>query len=133
MHGEITFDPLKDAMNCIRHGISLGMAREIDWRVSTRWVDKRRDYGEVREVGLVTLCGRIHCIVFTRRNGALRVISLRRANDREILKYERDTGQIRTQHAGGGSGDSAGDCTGPGHGRPFGSKHRLETFRLAFE
>jgi uncharacterized DUF497 family protein len=50
-------------------------------------VDDRRDYGEVREVGVMPIRGRMFCVVFTWRNDARRIISLRRANKREMRKY----------------------------------------------
>ncbi|MDR5783234.1 BrnT family toxin [Caballeronia sp. LZ065] len=87
MHSDITFDPLKDAINCLQHGVSLGLARDIAWDNLIRWVDDRYDYGELREVGLAPLRGHIFCVVFTRRDNQRRIISLRRANKREIKRY----------------------------------------------
>lgn len=84
MHFDITFDPLKDAINRIQHGVSLDLAREIAWDDAVFEVDGRRDYGEVREIGFAPIRGRTFCVVFTRRNDALRIISLRRANKREV-------------------------------------------------
>ncbi|MHC1729094.1 MAG: BrnT family toxin [Syntrophobacteraceae bacterium] len=34
---------------------------------------------------------RLHALVFTPREGAIRVISLRKANRREVLRYETQT------------------------------------------
>jgi uncharacterized DUF497 family protein len=87
MHFDITFDPLKDAINRIQHGVSLDLAREIAWDDAVLRVDERRDYGEVREIGVVPIRGRMFCVVFTLRNESRRIISLRRANDREIDRY----------------------------------------------
>ncbi|AQH01333.1 hypothetical protein A9R05_21080 [Burkholderia sp. KK1] len=84
---DITFDPLKDAINRLQHGVSLDLAKEIVWKGAALEVDDRRDYGEVREVGYLPIRGRTFCVVLTRRNNALRIISLRRANKREIRKY----------------------------------------------
>ncbi|MDR5762131.1 BrnT family toxin [Caballeronia sp. LZ035] len=90
MHSDITFDPLKDAINCLQHGVSLKLASEIAWGEVVLEVDDRRDYGEVREVGYMPIRGRMFCVVFTRRNESRRIISLRRANDREIEKYAKE-------------------------------------------
>lgn len=87
MHFDITFDPLKDAINRIQHGVSLDLAREIAWDDAVLRVDERRDYGEVREIGFVPIRGRMFCVVFTLRNESRRIISLRRANDREVDRY----------------------------------------------
>jgi uncharacterized protein len=87
MHFDITFDPLKDAINRLQHGVSLELASEIVWKDVVLKIDERRDYGEVREVGYMPLRGRMFCVVFTRRTNARRIISLRRANKREIRQY----------------------------------------------
>ncbi|WP_309837695.1 BrnT family toxin [Caballeronia sp. LZ065] len=82
---------MKDAINCLQHGVSLKLAREIAWDEVVLRVDKRRDYGEVREVGYMPIHGRMFCVVFTRSAKSRRIISLRRANDREIQKYAKET------------------------------------------
>jgi uncharacterized protein len=88
MQVEIDFDPVKDALNRIQHGVSLDLVREIAWDEIVSWVDERREYGEVREVGLAPIHGCMFCVVFTRRDSVLRIISLRRANNREESRYE---------------------------------------------
>jgi uncharacterized protein len=50
-------------------------------------IDDRRDYGEVRYRALGMIDHRLHALVFTGRTGKTRVISLRRANDRERRNY----------------------------------------------
>lgn len=52
------------------------------------FTDTRRDYGEVREVGLGVIGDRLYCVVFTQRGDTMRIISLRKANSREIELYE---------------------------------------------
>jgi len=47
-------------------------------------VDARRDYGEVRRVALGYLDNRLHVLCFTDTAEGIRVISLRRANAREV-------------------------------------------------
>ncbi|BCQ25125.1 BrnT family toxin [Caballeronia sp. NK8] len=87
MHFDITFDPLKDAINRIQHGVSLDLAEEIAWDGVVPRLDGRRDYGEVREVGFALIRGHIFCVVYTLRSKKRRIISLRRANKREINRY----------------------------------------------
>ena len=87
MHFDITFDPLKEAINRLQHGVSLDLASEIAWGSAVLRVDKRRDYGEVREFGFVPIRGRTFCVVFTWRNNTRRIISLRRANTREVSRH----------------------------------------------
>ena len=54
-------------------------------------IDLKREYGEIREIGLAPLSDRVYCVVFVRRGKTFRIISLRKANDREIRKYEDKT------------------------------------------
>jgi len=85
----IEFDPAKDAANVAKHGISLTRAGDGDWARAWIAVDDRRDYGEVRWYAYLVIEDRVHVVVFTERNGTTRIISLRRANPREMEKYDR--------------------------------------------
>lgn len=93
-----TFDQAKSEANQRKHGVSLALAEAIDW--SSVWCapDGRRDYGELREIGYAVIDARLYCVVFTQRGDRFRVISLRKANNREIDRYEQ-TIQIDSQHA----------------------------------
>ena len=55
------------------------------------WPDFRKDYGEERMVGLVPLADRLYCVVFVdrppERPTERRIISLRKANAREVKRY----------------------------------------------
>ncbi|MGD0563427.1 MAG: BrnT family toxin [Roseiarcus sp.] len=51
--------------------------------------DDRRDYGEDRFITIGFLDARMVVAVWTRRSGARRIISLRKANDREQAIYSR--------------------------------------------
>ncbi|EGF30503.1 hypothetical protein IMCC9480_1319 [Oxalobacteraceae bacterium IMCC9480] len=50
-------------------------------------VDVRQDYGEVREIAYVPLNTRLYFVAYTWRDSVLRVISLRKANQREFDYY----------------------------------------------
>lgn len=55
--------------------------------------DNREDYGEVRQVSTGYLHGRLCVLCWTKRHpNIVRVISLRKANDREQKKYAEATG-----------------------------------------
>lgn len=84
----VTFDPTKDAINRRKHGLSLAEATELLWSAAVVWKDTRRDYGEARYVALVPRERRLCFVAFTKRWGETRIISLRRANLREIARYE---------------------------------------------
>ena len=88
---EITFDPAKDKSNQRKHGMSLSLAQEIDWPEVMAKPDDRRDYGEVREIGYTVMHDRLYCVVFTQRGDKMHVISLRKANSREIRNYVEQT------------------------------------------
>lgn len=53
--------------------------------------DKRNDYGERRYCVLGSIEDRLHSVVFTPRQGKPRIISLRKANKREVKRYEKTT------------------------------------------
>jgi len=48
----ISFDPAKDASNRVRHGVSLALARDLDWDSALVWVDDRFEYEEQRMIAL---------------------------------------------------------------------------------
>jgi uncharacterized DUF497 family protein len=85
---KFNFDHAKDAVNRQKHGISLKRAADINWEELQAVKDSRRNYGEDRYIGAAPINGRLHIVVFAIRANALRIISLRRANRREIRLYE---------------------------------------------
>ncbi|WP_237573783.1 BrnT family toxin [Mycetohabitans sp. B7] len=64
------------------------LADAIDWSMVWCFADDRADYGELREIGYVVINQRLYCVVFTQRGDTFRVISFRKANNREINRYE---------------------------------------------
>jgi uncharacterized DUF497 family protein len=84
---EIEFDPAKDAINIARRGISLSRAGEL--RETIEIIDNRRDYGEERVIAIGLIEDRVYVCVYTARRGFRRVISLRKANRREINAYRK--------------------------------------------
>ncbi|WP_295991069.1 BrnT family toxin [Rugamonas sp.] len=87
----ITFDPRKDQLNRRKHGISLAQARRFDWAHADYWMDMRHHYGESRECAAGSIGQRLYVVVFVWRNGMRRIISLRKANDREEKRYVKNT------------------------------------------
>ncbi len=59
-------------------------------------VDDCFDYEEVREMALGFIGKRLHALVFTRRGEAIHVISVRKANDREIRRYIQAIGRVES-------------------------------------
>ena len=79
----IVFDPAKDAANIAKHGVSLAWAAELAGIVVVedgRFAEPRfRLYG--------TIDGVAHCAAVTMRDGAVRVINLRRAHRKEMRRH----------------------------------------------
>jgi len=84
----IEYDPTKDEANQRKHGVSLADAGSIDWSTALIRRDDRREYTEQRFQAFGILNGCLYQVVFTPRNGVMRVISMRKANKREERKYE---------------------------------------------
>jgi uncharacterized DUF497 family protein len=85
---DIEFDPAKDRRNLAKHGISLRRSRDLSWEELIVMSDPRFDYGEARYIGYGRIGVRLYCIVFVHRRHSLRVISLRKANKREVLRHD---------------------------------------------
>ncbi len=84
----ISFDSDKNAGNIEKHGVSLTLASRIDWSDVLCCPDDRKDYGELREIGFAVIDNRLYVVVFVQRDEVMRVISLRKANAREVQIYD---------------------------------------------
>lgn len=84
---KIEFDPAKDETNQTKHGVSLSMAVELDWEAALVWVDERFEYKETRMIALAPKTEILYYVAFVDRGEVRRVISLRRANRREVKHY----------------------------------------------
>jgi uncharacterized protein len=85
---DISFDASKNERNIALRGISFELAMAFEWDGALIVEDVRRDYGESRFQALGRIDGRLHMLVFTPRKGKTHVISLRKANEREVKRYE---------------------------------------------
>lgn len=87
----LTFDPAKDAVNLAKHGFSLLDTTGFEWDAAVVWPDRRRDYGEARMVALGYIGLHIMAVVYVDRPPEQpterRIISLRKANSREVKRY----------------------------------------------
>ena len=83
----IEFDPAKDAANQAKHGVSVALAVELDWEAALVWVDARFEYKELRMIALAPKTEILYYVAFVERGTARRIISLRRANRREVGHY----------------------------------------------
>jgi hypothetical protein len=83
----ITFDSAKDEINQAKHGVSLAAAIDFEWDAAVIETDARSEYGKERRIAVGPIGERLYVLVFVVRDGALRVISLREANSREVKRY----------------------------------------------
>ena len=84
---DVTVDPAKDLLNQQVHGVSLSLASELEWDTLMSRPDQRRNYGEPRMIGYALFGERLYCVVYVDREEARRIISLRKANSREVIRY----------------------------------------------
>ena len=84
---QITYDPAKDTLNQAKHGLSLAVSTQFEWGEAVIWVDERYEYGEARMCAIGYVGLRLYVAVFVDRGEARRVISLRKANDKEVKRY----------------------------------------------
>jgi uncharacterized DUF497 family protein len=96
---QFDFDPGKDATNLSKHGLSLAAAAELSWEAALVWLDDRADYGEVRMVALAPIGDILFFVAFVDREPVRRIISLRRANRREVSHYVEATQEDQPEDA----------------------------------
>jgi uncharacterized DUF497 family protein len=82
------WDEVKRAANLAKHGVDFGAVRSFDWENAARRPDIRRDYGETRWWSSGFIGTRLYVHIFTWRGEHVRVISLRKASDKEKEDHE---------------------------------------------
>jgi uncharacterized DUF497 family protein len=85
--GLYAWDERKRASNLRKHGVDFAIVQDFSFETALVLRDDRKSYGEERYRAYGTIKGRLHALVFTRREGRIRVISLRKSNAREIATY----------------------------------------------
>lgn len=84
----LEWDPAKRDKTLAERGLDFADVSLIDWDTALTLEDGRQTYAEPRFITLAPI-GRQLCVVaWCYRNSALRVISIRKANAREIKRYE---------------------------------------------
>jgi hypothetical protein len=84
------FDPVKDRINQAKHGVSLALAEVLFAGPHRTLMDDRFDYGEVRQIAFGCIQSRLFVCVYADRGTDRRVISLRKANSREMKRNGED-------------------------------------------
>ncbi|TFF25661.1 BrnT family toxin [Jiella endophytica] len=92
----------------------------FDFATAAIFVDNRRNYGETRKIAIGMIGDRHHVIVYTERGARVRVISFRKANDREVGIYARHANSLRKDRGqrGGLGRSSPQDPEGSGGDDP---------------
>lgn len=88
----ITFDPAKRDRTLAERGLDFATAAEVFAAPFFTEQDNRQDYGEVRWISAGWLRGRMVILVWTERDEAIHVISMRKANVREQTRYREHLG-----------------------------------------
>lgn len=90
---KIEFDPNKNQRNIEERGLPFELVEQIRWKTAVIVPDVRFDYPEPRYTATSFLgdTERLHVVCFTPIQSGIRVISFRKANKREIKKYETPT------------------------------------------
>jgi uncharacterized protein len=84
---KIEFDPIKRQATVVNRGLDMARADEIFAGATLTVADDREGYGEPRFITVGRLDGRMVVTVWTPPGAARRIISLRKANDREQALY----------------------------------------------
>ncbi len=88
---KISFDPAKNERNILERRLPFSLVQHFEWDSALIVPDDRWNYGEPRFRALGYLLGRLHVLVYTPRFPAIHVISLRKANQREVRLHDQET------------------------------------------
>ena len=83
------WDDRKAAQNAAKHGVPFDYAARVfldPHRLDSE--DTRRDYSEERRLSLGKIDGRLFAVAYIPRGTTIRLISARKANEREQRKYD---------------------------------------------
>ena len=80
------WDDAKCRENRDKHQIGFIAIEEFDWTNSV--IEESPRSGEMRYIARGYLADRLYTVVFTRRGDRRRIISLRKANPREMNEYD---------------------------------------------
>ena len=84
---KLEWDNKKNSENLKKHKLSFEDAELIFKSQTLTFVDYRHDYGEIRFITLGSLTGRVVVLVHTTRGDRVRIISMRKANERKKKIY----------------------------------------------
>ena len=85
---ELAWDEVKRRANYAKHGLDFRDAEKAFQGITLTAEDDRQDYGEKRFISIGLLDDMVVVVVYTERNETIRLISMRKANQRERQAYE---------------------------------------------
>lgn len=91
----LEWDEEKARSNLEKHGVSFDLVTTVQWSDEQGVEDKRLDYGERRLLVQLEVERRLYIVVHTIRDDRRRLISLRKANAREVARYEHEQKRFR--------------------------------------
>jgi uncharacterized DUF497 family protein len=80
---ELEFNPQKDFINQEKHGIGFKRVEDFDFETAHFEIDPRVYNNETRYRAYGVIDERLYILIYTIRDNKIRVISLRKANQRE--------------------------------------------------
>jgi uncharacterized DUF497 family protein len=89
---KITYDFAKRERTILERGLDFERVNEVFSGLTLTIEDDRQRYGEARSITMGFLDQRMVVVVWTWRDGTCRVISMRKANEREIRRFTQSLG-----------------------------------------
>jgi uncharacterized DUF497 family protein len=83
-----TWDPAEAASNLAKHGVSFDVVESLAMENAFVRATLGHATGEPRLVALAPIGDRLHALVYSVERQSVHVISLRKANDGEMTRYE---------------------------------------------
>lgn len=89
---DIEWDEQKRQKTLNERGLDFADLESVNWEEAVTIMDTRQPYPEDRFITFASVKDRLCVFAWCYRGEAIRVFSLRKANQRELLKYERSKG-----------------------------------------
>lgn len=81
------WDETKRQANLAKHDVDFAIVKQFEWDTAQTETDMRYDYGEERFESIGHIGDRLYVLIFTPRGERRRLISLRKANSREVERW----------------------------------------------
>ena len=86
----VSYDSNKNKRNIEQRGLSFDRVADLDWDNAWIYQDERNEYNEIRFIAYSPLDKRLHFVCFTETKDGIRIISFRKANNKEVKRYEQE-------------------------------------------